>query len=171
MREWAATENITAKTGDLQIKEGFNSMEALVLVDREDFLQTKIPRGQQKLLLKALLPMQPAETSRAVPTPTVGETMAAAAAVTTCADDSRLPRALDKGVRPREGGDPYMRLMTEHLRAMQTGRATATSGNANGPTVGDLQGSQADGGSGRTLHVRTWSRKKMLRGRTRGGRL
>ena len=96
LREWAASEKITAKTVDLVIKEGFNSMEALVLVDQEDLLQAKIPWGQQKLLLKALLLMQPVETSCVVATLTDGETMAAAAA-TTCADDMRLPRALAKG--------------------------------------------------------------------------
>ena len=37
------------------IKEGFDSMEALVLIDSDDLAQTKIQRGQQKLLLKALL--------------------------------------------------------------------------------------------------------------------
>ena len=144
LREWAGSEKITTKTVDLLIKEGFSSMEALILVDREDLLQTKIPRGQQKLLLKALLPMQPAATPR---TPTDEETMAAAA--TTCADDSGLPRAQDEGVRPREAGDPYTRLMAEHLRSMQSGPATATGGIGTGPSVDDLHRIQADGGSGR----------------------
>ena len=35
------------------VKDGFNSMDAIVLLEREDFLP-KMPRGQQKLLLKAL---------------------------------------------------------------------------------------------------------------------
>ena len=55
MRGWAANQKISGKTVDLLIKEGFDSMEALVLIDSDDLAQTKIQRGQQKLLLKALL--------------------------------------------------------------------------------------------------------------------
>ena len=54
---WAVDQKITGKTVELLIKEGFSSMEALV--DSEDLSYTKIPRGQQKLLLKAILPLQP----------------------------------------------------------------------------------------------------------------
>ena len=32
-------------------KEGFTSMEALELIDSDDLAKTKIPRGQQKLIL------------------------------------------------------------------------------------------------------------------------
>jgi len=122
-------------SNDLLVKEGFNSMESLnlVIVDRED-VQTKIPRGQQKLLLKALLPIQPAEAPHAVLTPTDGDTMAAAA--TKCAGDSGLPRAQDEGVRQREAGGQYTRLMTTYAlckrdrrrqhAAMPTDRASVT---------------------------------------------
>ena len=54
LREWAAAQKVTSKTVDLLIKDGFNSMEAVDLLDCDDLLQSKIPRGQQKLLLKAL---------------------------------------------------------------------------------------------------------------------
>ena len=53
MRGWAAHQKISGKTVDLLIKEGFDSMEALILIDSDDLSQTKIQRGQQKLLLKA----------------------------------------------------------------------------------------------------------------------
>ncbi|KAI0211013.1 hypothetical protein LSAT2_004196 [Lamellibrachia satsuma] len=56
-----STRKITGKTVELLIKEGFSSMEALV--DSEDLSYTKIPRGQQKLLIKAALPLQPQELS------------------------------------------------------------------------------------------------------------
>ena len=46
------------KTVDLLIKEDFDSMEALILIDSDDLSQTKIQRGQQKLLLKYLLSLQ-----------------------------------------------------------------------------------------------------------------
>ena len=44
--EWVAREKITAKTVDLLVKEGFNYMEALVVVDRAD-LQKKF-RGANR---------------------------------------------------------------------------------------------------------------------------
>ena len=55
MRWWAAHQKSLRKTIDLLIKEGFESMEALLLIDSDDLSKTKIQRGQQKLLLKALL--------------------------------------------------------------------------------------------------------------------
>jgi hypothetical protein len=51
LREWATAHNITAKTVDLLVKDGFSSMDALELFDKEDLLHSKILRGQQKLLL------------------------------------------------------------------------------------------------------------------------
>ena len=58
LREWASGQKVTMKTVDLLAKEGFNSMEALALLDGEDLAQTKIARGQQKLLLSAIRPLQ-----------------------------------------------------------------------------------------------------------------
>ena len=58
MRGWAANQKISGKTVDLLKKEDFDSMEALILIDSDDLSQTKIQRGQQKLLLKALLSLQ-----------------------------------------------------------------------------------------------------------------
>ena len=47
-----------SKTAELLIKEGFSSMEALQLVDSDVLTNTKIPRGQQKLLINALRSLQ-----------------------------------------------------------------------------------------------------------------
>ena len=82
MRGWAANQKISGKTVDLLIKEGFDSMEALVLIDSDDLAQTKIQRGQQKLLLKDLLSL----TSS-------GEETGPAAA--TGRDNTRQQRALE----------------------------------------------------------------------------
>ena len=49
-RTWAT---LSGKAVDILIKDGFNSMDAIVLLDRED-LSSKMPRGQQKLLMKAV---------------------------------------------------------------------------------------------------------------------
>ena len=56
-------QKITGTTDDILVKEGFCSMEALTLVDGEDLSRTKIPRGQQKLVLKAIRPLQPSQAS------------------------------------------------------------------------------------------------------------
>ena len=58
LREWPTAHNITAKIVNLLVKDGFSSMDAIELLDKEDLAQSKIPRGQQKLLLKALQPRQ-----------------------------------------------------------------------------------------------------------------
>ena len=62
LRLWAVDQKITGKTVDMLIKEGFCSMEALMLVDGEDLSHTKIPRGQQKLVLKVIQPLQPSQS-------------------------------------------------------------------------------------------------------------
>ena len=52
-RDWATSNKISSKAVDMLVKDGFNSMDAIVLLERED-LSSKMPRGQQKQLLKAL---------------------------------------------------------------------------------------------------------------------
>ena len=52
-RDWATSNKISSKAVDMLVKDGFNSMDAIVLLERDD-LSSKMPRGQQKLLLKAL---------------------------------------------------------------------------------------------------------------------
>ena len=61
MRGWAANQKISGKTVYLLVKEGFDSVEALILIDRGDLSQTKIQRGEHKLLLKALLSLTSSE--------------------------------------------------------------------------------------------------------------
>ena len=58
MREWVANQTIWGKTVDLLIKEGFDFMEALIVINSDDLSQTKIQHGQHKLLLKALLSLK-----------------------------------------------------------------------------------------------------------------
>ena len=65
LRKWAAENKITTKAVDILVKEGFNSMEAVALLDADDLGQSKMPRGQQKLLLKALRSIQTAEAGNA----------------------------------------------------------------------------------------------------------
>ena len=48
---WAAGNKISYDSMEKLFKEGFTSMEALELIDSDDLVRTKIPRGQQKLIL------------------------------------------------------------------------------------------------------------------------
>ena len=48
---WAAGNKISLDSMEKLFKEGFTSMEALELIDSDDLAKTKIPRGQQKLIL------------------------------------------------------------------------------------------------------------------------
>ena len=89
LREWATAHKITAKTVDLLVNDGFSSMDAIALVDKEDLAQSKIPRGQQKLLLKALQPKQATAGQTTEQTVEVTETTTAATA--TCEDGTTAP--------------------------------------------------------------------------------
>ncbi|MEW8548573.1 MAG: hypothetical protein AB2693_34155, partial [Candidatus Thiodiazotropha sp.] len=51
---WAAENKIARDAIKRLFKEGFTSMEAMLLIEEEDLARTKIPRGQQKLILSAV---------------------------------------------------------------------------------------------------------------------
>ena len=51
---WAARGKISQDAIEKLFKEGFTSMEAMLLLEDEDLARTKIPRGQQKLILAAV---------------------------------------------------------------------------------------------------------------------
>ena len=51
---WATQNKISKEAIDKLFKEGFTSKEAMLLLEDEDFRRTKIPKGQQKLILAAV---------------------------------------------------------------------------------------------------------------------
>ena len=51
---WVTQKKISKDTIDKLFKEGFTSMEAMLLLEDEDISRTKIPRVQQKLILAAI---------------------------------------------------------------------------------------------------------------------
>ena len=132
LREWATARNITATTVDLLVKDGFSSMDAIELLDKEDLAQSKIPRGQQKLLLKALQPRQATAEQTTEQTAEVTEATAAAtaAAAATGEDGATAPardQAAGAGQNQLAGEterELYTQLMREHLRTMQGTTAT-----------------------------------------------
>ena len=146
MRGWAAHHKISGKTVDLLIKEGFDSMEALILIDSDDLAQTKIQRGQQKLLLKALLSLTSSGEETGSASATGGIDTAATADVDiagigTHADGTQGTHTDGSPQQPRD--DIYTRLMAEHMRAMQSGPTTSENAFIDGQRETALNSSQA----------------------------
>ena len=88
---------------DLHVKEGLHSIEALALIDRDDLAQTKIARGQQKLLLSAirLLKRLHETTAQSNMAADTAATRGDGAARSTAADG----QTAGTGRRPNVGGD------------------------------------------------------------------
>ena len=51
VRAWAALRNISIDTCDVVVAMGFSSLEALSCLEADDLRNSKVPIGQQKLLL------------------------------------------------------------------------------------------------------------------------
>ncbi|CAC5420024.1 unnamed protein product [Mytilus coruscus] len=62
---WADAKKLSEATANAVISLGFDSMEALALLEGEDLQKTKIPIGQQKLLLKSIRQSFKTETENA----------------------------------------------------------------------------------------------------------
>ena len=58
VEQWAETNKISGETVKLLFKDGFTSMEAVELLELADLEATKIPRGQRKLVMKAVTQLQ-----------------------------------------------------------------------------------------------------------------
>ena len=56
------TQKISAEAIAKLCQEGFTSMEALKLIDRDDLAKAKLPRGQQKLVLALIKKMLESKT-------------------------------------------------------------------------------------------------------------
>ena len=52
--DWAIGNKISADAVEKLFKEGFTSVEAIKLLDSDDLSRSKIPRGQQKLILASV---------------------------------------------------------------------------------------------------------------------
>ena len=52
--DWASHHKVSRDATEKLFKEGFTSMEAMMLLEEDDLSRTKIPRGQQKLILAAV---------------------------------------------------------------------------------------------------------------------
>lgn len=63
VHDWAAAKKISADAVKFLVKDGFTSLEALGLLQLED-LNTKIPKGQQRLIMQAVKQLQPAPAEK-----------------------------------------------------------------------------------------------------------
>lgn len=97
VNEWATAHKISQDCVKLLIKDGFTSMDAVALLEKED-LGPKVPRGQNRLILQAVatLKKQEGPASRA--------------------DGDARADGDDAGDRP----DPYITTLTSRLLAQQT---------------------------------------------------
>ena len=177
LREWATAQ--MSKTVDLLIKDGFNSMEAVALLDCDDLLQSKIPRGQQKLLLKALQkgPFSP-NTSAAHgngceegPSSEGSGVRGISSGGPDEESDGRGEGSGGRGEGSGErgetaarqhgrdegtaGDDIYAQLMTEHLRSLQADDAGRRSG-AQTTTCQQRQGDMAANAAGGSSMPGPW---------------
>ena len=134
-RDWATSNKISSKAVDMLVKDGFNSMDAIVLLERDD-LSSKMPRGQQKLLLKALQSLRPHTSEEATDRGTTADWAAAPVEACVSADNiagdpsrnaTAAPAATTAAttaaigdVHQHQVGDIYANMMAEHLRSLQT---------------------------------------------------
>ena len=62
MEAWAKHNKISTEAVAKLFQEGFISMEALKLIDRDDLAKAKLPRGQEKLVLASVQKLLETET-------------------------------------------------------------------------------------------------------------
>ena len=65
--DWAVGNKISAAAVEKLFKEGFTSIEAIKLLDSDDLSRSKIPRGQQKLILASVKKLLIAENRAGIP--------------------------------------------------------------------------------------------------------
>lgn len=63
---WLAERKISRDAIEKLLKDGFTSMEAVKLIESEDLVKSKIPRGQQKLIISEVQKLVRAENSDAL---------------------------------------------------------------------------------------------------------
>lgn len=130
---WAFENKITNDAMEKLVKEGFCSMAAIKLLEAEDLAKTKIPRGQQKLILLSVNKLIGAREmagnltlgdtlagngveAREVPAQPCGAQQAVAHA--------QQPRLPEERIPEQDGGgeaasDPYLRVLLAQLKSGQ----------------------------------------------------
>ena len=95
LRQWAVERKISSKAVDILIKDGFNLMDAMTLLDKDDLAHSKMPRGQQKLVLKSLELLRPSNETN---------TGTSAVAVEVAADRAEVDDNSQQAARQQSSG-------------------------------------------------------------------
>ena len=131
VRTWGVAKKLDEETIAEVVRHGFNSMEALALIAEDDACEFKIPRGQNKLLLKAV------KNTFLQDTPTTTE-RSTESENPNMADDveGSGPEVIRNGGAPMEDGsdDPYVREILGQLKQHQLKGKPPHSWNGNGTT-------------------------------------
>ena len=110
--EWAKSHKITEDCVKIMWRDGFTSMEAMVLLEKED-IGSKIPRGQHRLILSAVRDLRNPERQCTAPKDTTS--------TENTSSDDKIPPGLEQ--------DPYMKAVLAQMQSdqnlQQTGKATA----------------------------------------------
>ena len=131
IEDWAAENKISPDCVKLLIKDGFTSMEALALLEKED-TDRKIPRGQYRLILQSVKKLSNATAPQLLinggPDDNPGNTEDST--TTDPAGMLRKDNLQAAGSNPQN--DPYITAVVGQLQAAQTaggdqGQTTATA--------------------------------------------
>lgn len=120
VRTWGEAKKLDDETIAEVIRHGFNSMEALALVAEDDVDEFKIPRGQKKLLLRAVKKTF-LQDDTPVPRAANESNMADDEAEVTDIDGPEVLRPGGAPVTGNENGDPYVREIISQLKQHQSG--------------------------------------------------
>lgn len=121
---WTAENNISDEAREKLLKEGFTSIDAIKLIEMDDLVKTKIPRGQQKLIFASVQKLKrDQQVVGASQTPTdapAHSTQLSAQAVT----PTDVPLACDDGEQQQrqhqQTQDPYLGALFNQLQMGQS---------------------------------------------------
>ncbi|XP_062570068.1 uncharacterized protein LOC134232131 [Saccostrea cucullata] len=121
VRKWASAKKLSQKTTDALITIGYDSMEALSLLTKDDLLDSNIPIGQRNLLLhciKNTFPLGPAAGSKPQHQPREHDNTQSSSAPGPSATD-RSSSAPDQALMCDQSSDSFIRNVLGQLSSAQ----------------------------------------------------
>ena len=148
---WGVVNKISNDSMEKLFKDGFTSMEAIQFIDCDDLAKTKIPRGQQKLILasvKKLLSLKPAKDRAEASAPAQKDSGSVENDITT--EEPPTPTAATRATRSTHAHASTTDSQSERTgnrnSTIQDGSAqglTATNGDAFNILLNSLQSGQS----------------------------
>lgn len=124
VEQWATQMKISPDAVKLLFKDGFTSMEAVTLLDRDDLAFTKIPRGQQKLILKAVAQLRPGQEESGGSQQSVQPSNMSAVGSPPAERETRQQGSSTTETRTDHGlGDDYIRGVLQHMANAQNSQS------------------------------------------------